>query len=109
MWSRITNVIKARPETPGIDAGGEVLTKDYQHPSNISVFREEDSEQQSPIEQGVPSSRSDKRNMFKRLSKVPNNENVDSFSRNTFPKKVLSSLKGIASGEFESLFNICRF
>ncbi|KAI0764093.1 hypothetical protein BC629DRAFT_1293656 [Irpex lacteus] len=97
MWSRITNVIKSRPETPGVDAGGELLTNDYQHPSNISVFREEDSEQQSPIEQGMPSSRNDKRNMFKRLSKVPNNENVDSFSRNTFPKKVLSSLKGIAS------------
>ncbi|KAI0092273.1 hypothetical protein BDY19DRAFT_990995 [Irpex rosettiformis] len=95
MWSRITNVIKPRSGTPGLDTGDE---GDQQY-SNISVFREEDSEHISPTIPTASYSKNDKKSMFKRLSKIPNNENVESFSRNTFPKKVLSSLKGIASDQ----------
>lgn len=94
MWSRITNVIKARPGTPALDAGDNVLSNNGQQSPNVSVFREEDSER---IPSATLPTKNDKKNVFRRLSKVSNNENLDSFSRNTFPKKVLSSLKGGAS------------
>ena len=94
MWSRITNVIKARPGTPALDASDNVVSDGGQQSPNVSVFREEDSER---IPSATLPTKNDKKNVFRRLSKASNNENIDSFSRNTFPKKVLSSLKGGAS------------
>lgn len=106
MWSRISNlssVLKTRPGTPGPESENErssdVLTGVYNQHPNISVLRSEDTER--PVSKAEPPaswSKSGRKNMFKRMSRAPQNENVDTFSKGTLPKKVLSSLQNIGSG-----------
>lgn len=89
--------------TPSPDTDDErtpdVLASVYEQHPNLSVFHQDPTEMPFPTPSPPASpSRNGRRNMFKRMSKIPNNENVDTFSRNTLPKKVLSSLQNIAPG-----------
>ncbi|KAI0696150.1 hypothetical protein BC835DRAFT_1414411 [Cytidiella melzeri] len=102
LWSKFGNVLKARPGTPGPDADDErapdVLAGVYEQHPNLSVFQQDVIEQPFPTSSPPASpSRSGRRNMFKRMSKIPPNENVDTISKNTFSKKVLSPLQTITS------------
>ncbi|KAF5376080.1 hypothetical protein D9615_007716 [Tricholomella constricta] len=72
MWSKLSNVLKPRVahEDPELSSQADVMAKVYEQHPNLSVFHNDSEHMTSPSPPPSPS-KSAKRNMFKRMSKVP--------------------------------------
>jgi hypothetical protein len=109
MWSRISNVLKTRPGTPALetddDRAPSALAGAYEQSPNPQTHEQENhNETFAATSPPASMSRNNKRNIFKRMSKVPLNENVDTVSKNTLTKKAQPSLQNIVTGACDIFF-----
>ena len=105
MFSKLNSILKPRPGTPvpitddegssKADVIGRV--KDL-HP-NLSIFHEDDSDAPTAAPgPSLPPSGYSKGGIFKRMSRLPNDEAYETITRIGLPKKVKSSLASLAIG-----------
>ena len=102
MFSKLNSILKPRPGTPVPTTDDEGSSKadvigrvKDPHP-NLSIFHEDDSD--APTATPGPPSGHSKGGIFKRMSRLPNDEVYETITRIGLPKKVKSSLASLAIG-----------
>jgi hypothetical protein len=114
MWSKISNALKSHPHidpSSSQSTSANVMDKIYEQHPNLSVFHNSDDSVPFPAPTNSsppPSPTKNKRTMFKRISKMPRDDDENARPASPMrlamgiPKKVKSSLNLMANGKLSS-------